>query len=64
MLGDFSTAFNEMIMQLERYHTEMERAVNTDYLTGIGNRRAYRKAAKKLWEQKQPFSMAFINMII
>lgn len=64
MLGDFSTAFNEMIMQLERYHMEMERAVNTDYLTGTGNRRAYRKAAKKLWEQKQPFSMAFINMII
>lgn len=62
MLGDFSTAFNEMIMQLERYHTEMEEAANTDYLTGIGNRRAYRKAAKKLWEQKQPFSMAFINI--
>lgn len=62
MLGDFSTAFNEMIMPLERHHTEMERAVNTDYLTGTGNRRAYRKAAKKLWEEKHPFSMAFINI--
>ena len=62
MLGEFSKVFNEMIMQLENYHTEMEKAINTDYLTGVGNRRAYRNDAKKLWEQKQSVSLAFINI--
>lgn len=61
-MGSLTDAFNQMSNKLKNHTSEMEAQINTDYLTGIGNRRHYNQIASSLVEKKQFFSIAFIDM--
>lgn len=48
------------IMRVEK--AEIQEIINADLLTGVGNRRNFNLMIEELWEQGQPFSIAYIDI--
>lgn len=61
-MGDLSKAFNEVFAQLEEQRHRLEKSAHMDALTGVGNRLYFDLQLKKLWEEKKPCTVAFIDM--
>lgn len=60
--GKYVEMLNRIVSEARRRHVELERSVNTDPLTGVGNRRHYEHTLEALWEFGEPFTVAFIDI--
>lgn len=60
--GEYVEMLNRIVGEARRRHVELERSVNTDPLTGVGNRRHYEHTLEALWEFGKPFTVAFIDI--
>lgn len=62
LMGSFSDAFNEMITQLSNNRDKLEKLINTDALTGVGNRRSFNTTVERLCKENKSFCLSYIDI--